>query len=425
MDYWRGTSSSGIDCVPENVAAGPLTRCGNKLYLIACKRKTVYLSARETPQGMRIRDEMIRFDGKKVWLATEDYPPRIGGLSRWAENASITLSGLGADVTVLARKADPAAYGSLKFSVVGVTGHNFPKYRRFHFARAGKKLADSAGLPDRIVASTWFVAEGFKGKFFNCPLTVAVHGLEVFRPLGRMTRNRLIRTLTSADRIVSASSFTSARLREMIPEVEPVSGINGVDLDLFSPEGEQHARDFPIQLISVGRLVERKGFDKVIELVHAAREAELETGIWIVGEGPLKDELKERAEDLGVSELVIFLGNRGNDDLAVLYRSADLFVSPCQSDMKSGDVEGFGLTFAEAAACGTPAAALAEGGVTDAVEDGVSGILTGREEFVGRTVELLRNREWIERLGVQARQRAERILDIRIVTGKLFPEEML
>jgi phosphatidylinositol alpha-1,6-mannosyltransferase len=202
-----------------------------------------------------------------------------------------------------------------------------------------------------------------------------------------------------------------------------VAGINGVDLEVFSPEGNRMDRDFPLQLLSVGRLVERKRFDKVIEVVHAGLEAGLDTGVWIVGEGPLLDDLTARADALGVNERVIFLGSRTDDDLALLYRSADLFVSPCQSDMVSGDVEGFGLTFAEAAACGTPAAALREGGVTDAVEDGVSGILTGREEFVDKTVELMMDREKVERLGEQARHRAERILDIRAVTANLFPEE--
>jgi phosphatidylinositol alpha-1,6-mannosyltransferase len=364
---------------------------------------------------------MTRFDGKRVWLATEDYPPRIGGLSRWAENASNTLSCLGADVTVLAKKADPAEHRTLDFKVVGVRGRNFPKLRRFHFARAGKELAESEGLPDRIVASTWLVGEGFAGKYFTCPLTVAVHGLEVFRPHPRKLRRRLVQNLTSADHVVTASSFTADRLKEMIPEIEPAVGLNGADLELFTPEGDRQSRDFPIQLLSVGRLVERKGFDKVIEVVHAGREAGLDVGVWIVGEGPLRDVLLQQVEDLGVADQVVFLSSRGNEDLALLYRSADLFVSPCQSDMESGDVEGFGLTFAEAAACGTAAAALAEGGVTDAVEDGVSGILTSREDFVHQTVELLMDRERIERLGRQARQRAEHILDIRIIAGKLFP----
>jgi glycosyltransferase involved in cell wall biosynthesis len=89
--------------------------------------------------------------------------------------------------------------------------------------------------------------------------------------------------------------------------------------------------------------------------------------------------------------------------------------------METGDVEGFGLTFAESAACGTPSAALAEGGVIDAVQDGVSGILTSREEFVNRTVELLQEPDRMAQLGLQARERAERDLDIRITTRRLLP----
>ncbi len=367
-------------------------------------------------------DEVTGFEGKRVWLATEDFPPRVGGLSRWSENAASTLTALGAKVTVLAKRADPSACKDLPYRVLGVRGRNFPKYRRFHFARAGRALAKEEGLPDRIVTSTWLVAEGFTRGAFPCPLTVAVHGLEVLRPLGRRAINRLKRTLDEADRIVTASTFTADKLTALLPGTRAVAGINGVDLQLFSPQGELRPKEFPIQLLSVGRLVPRKGFDRVIEVIHAARDSGLPAGVWIVGEGPLEDDLRMQSAELGVDEFVVFLGSRDNRELAVLYRSADLFVSPCQSNLETGDVEGFGLTFAEAAACGTPSSALAEGGVTDAVEDGVSGILTIREEFVSRTVELLRDIDRIDRMGMQARERAERILDITKVTRNLFPD---
>ena len=361
-------------------------------------------------------------EGKRAWVATEDFPPKVGGLSRWSENAAATLTALGVDVTVLAKKADPAEHDTLPYRVLGVRGRNFPKYRHLHFARAGRKLAEAEGTPDRLIALTWLVAEGFMRASLPYPVTVAVHGLEVFRPLSRRAFGRMERTLRAADRIVAASTFTAEKLAEMLPGVRPVSGINGVDLRLFSPQGERRPGDFPIQLLSVGRLVERKGFDKVIDVVRAARQTGLDAGVWIVGEGPLEEDLRARSVELGVDEYVIFLGNRGDRDLAVLYRSADLFVSPCRSDLETGDVEGFGLTFAEAAACGTASAALAEGGVTDAVEDGVSGILTRRDDFVGRTLELMGDIDRINEMGIRARERAERILDIEKTTRKLFPE---
>jgi phosphatidylinositol alpha-1,6-mannosyltransferase len=182
------------------------------------------------------------------------------------------------------------------------------------------------------------------------------------------------------------------------------------------------ALDHSVQLLSVGRLVARKRFDLVLEVLHQARRAGHDAGLWIAGEGPLRSELEERAAALGITSHLRFLGGVRDPDLAAYYRSADLFLSPCQSEETSGDVEGFGLTFIEAAACGLAAVALAEGGVVDAVADGESGLLTSREGFVASALELIGDPARCRRLGEQARRRAERSFEIDQVVRNLLPD---
>ncbi len=371
---------------------------------------------------MTRNDDLIR--GRPLWIATEDFPPKLGGLARWSGNAARALASHGARVSVLVKRADPALDEDSGWTVIGVRGPDFPRWRRFHFRRAGRRLVRAAGPPDLIIASTWHVGEAFAGRWRPAPLTIAIHGLEVFRSWPERMRRRMVRTLGAADRLVAASTYTAERVRTLCPGSAVATGLNGVDLSVFSDRGDRTPKEYPLQLLSAGRLVERKRFDLVIAVLAAARERELDAGLWIVGTGPLRDELQHLAAARGVGDRVRFLGGRGDRELAALYRSADLFVSPCASDLETGDVEGFGLTFIEAAACGTPAAALAEGGVTDAVEDGVSGILTTRAQYVARTVELLTDPVRLADLGRRARERTVGRFDLRDVVGSLLPSTL-
>jgi phosphatidyl-myo-inositol dimannoside synthase len=357
----------------------------------------------------------MNHQGKSIWLATEDYPPKGGGLSRWSHDTARTLVRLGYDVTVLARRAVTRDEGD-GVHVVGVPGPSFDLLGFVHFARAFRRLAGCRGCsPDAIVCSTWHVAEGALLSGAGAPVICAVMGKEVFeRRRGSPARRR--RVLERVALAAAASNFTAGRLREVAPRARIAVGVTGVDTALFTPEGPRRPRDAALQLLSAGRLVPRKRFDLVIDAVAAARSRGMDAALWIAGKGPLEGELMARAALLG--DAARFLGAVDDSELACLYRSADLFVSPCQSDVVTGDVEGFGLTFIEASASGTAVAGLAEGGVTDAVEEGVSGILTRREDFTERVLDLLGRADLMARFGERGRRRVlDRFDLLEVVPG--------
>jgi phosphatidylinositol alpha-1,6-mannosyltransferase len=191
-----------------------------------------------------------------------------------------------------------------------------------------------------------------------------------------------------------------------------------VDLDLFRAEGPSRDREHDLQLVSVGRLIPRKNFHAVLDLLERLVSGGTDAGLWIAGSGPEKPALVRRGESM--PGRVEFLENLSDRELAELYRSADLFASPCLSDPSGGDVEGFGLTFLEASACGLPVAGVAEGGVTDAVEHGVSGILTSRGEFVDRACRFATDRRQLARMGARGLRRAQELFDIRKVVMNLI-----
>ncbi len=295
--------------------------------------------------------------------------------------------------------------------------------RHFHFMRAFRReMRRQGGWPDAILCSTWRVAEGALMAHAECPVAAMVHGLEVFARYTPLLRARRRRVLERVSLAAAASRFTAERLRRAAPRSRVFTGINGVDTGIFNPDGPRREGRRPIQLFSAGRMVPRKRFDLVVESLKLLLDSGSDAGLWLAGGGPLEPALREQAAALGGR--AEFLGEVPDGDLAALYRSADLFLSPCQSDAASGDVEGFGLTFIEASACGTAAAGIAEGGVTDAVEHGVSGILSTRDGFARDVSELCRRPDLMELYGRQGLERALRDFDIRKVVLNLVSETL-
>ena len=144
---------------------------------------------------------------------------------------------------------------------------------------------------------------------------------------------------------------------------------NGIEAELFSP-AQSTASANPngrLKIISVSRLLERKGLHHLIEAI--AKPNPLPVTLEIVGTGSYESELRKHCTDLGLDDHVRFLGFIRREKLPDLYRSADLFALPSQT-------ESFGLVFAEAMACGLPVVATTVGGIPELVRHEIDGLLT-------------------------------------------------
>lgn len=168
------------------------------------------------------------------------------------------------------------------------------------------------------------------------------------------------------------------------------------------------------RILSVGRLVDYKGFDQVIRAVARLVEQGLEVEYTIVGRGPDRPRLEVLVATLNLTDRVQFAGFVPDTELPYYYNSCDLFVLISRETPGQAGVEGFGIVYLEANACGKPVIGGRSGGVTEAVIDGETGLLVDPHNVaeIGQALyRLLTDEALAHRLGCQGRDRVRQEFD--------------
>lgn len=220
------------------------------------------------------------------------------------------------------------------------------------------------------------------------PYVTYCHGEEItqtgMRKYQPRARNAIYR---EAQAVVAANEFARQKLLDIGVSEERIWKIHpGVDAGRFRPAPrdpelmEKHGLDGKKVLLTVGRLVPRKGHLAVMEALARLLPDLPDTVYLIAGKGPEQQRLQQAAERLGISHAVRFAGYVPEERLADYYNLADIFVMPTSVEEATGDVEGFGMVFLEANACGKPVVAGRSGGTFDSVSDGVTGFLVEPED---------------------------------------------
>ena len=153
----------------------------------------------------------------------------------------------------------------------------------------------------------------------------------------------------------------------------------GIDTDHFAPDStsERLRRDLGLAdkkvIVSVGRLVHRKGQDILIQSLPAILEKHPTAHILMVGEGPYRKDLTKMVEKLNLSDAVTFIGRIQYKELPRYICAGDIFAMPSRSRLAGLEVEGLGIVYLEASSCALPVIAGRSGGAPDAVDEGVTG----------------------------------------------------
>jgi len=275
---------------------------------------------------------------------------------------------------------------------------------------------------------------GLIGPHLGLPYALVAHGAEVTVP-GRLpgTRRLVRRVLGSARGVVAAGEYPAAEVAAAaralgVTEVAVVPP--GVDLERFRPLGADERaavrRRFGLPLdanvvLSVSRLVPRKGMDTLIEATY--RVARSRPGVLLVIAGDGRDRARLMRLARRHTLPVRFLGRVGDDVLPLLYGSADVFALLCRNRWAGLEQEGFGIVFLEAAACGVAVVAGRSGGAAEAVADGRSGVVLQRSSDAHEAAEalavLLSDPARRAALGAAGRQRAEALFSYDAVAARL------
>jgi phosphatidylinositol alpha-1,6-mannosyltransferase len=212
--------------------------------------------------------------------------------------------------------------------------------------------------------------------------------------LGEFTRRAISRTINST-------------AQSAMVKIAP-----GIDTDHFAPTdsseltSELGLTDKKV-IVSVGRLVHRKGQDVLIEAMpHLLKEIP-DAHLVLIGEGPYRGYLETRVKNLGIDSKVTFIGRITYVELPRYICLGEVFVMPSRSRLAGLEVEGLGIVYLEASACGLPVIAGNSGGAPDAVVQGVTGlVVNGKDQHAVATsiATLLNDQEKAREMGRRGRE---------------------
>ena len=173
--------------------------------------------------------------------------------------------------------------------------------------------------------------------------------------------------------MVTCTAANRDHLAGLAPPGRVELAYHGLDLARFPSLGKER-HDGPVILLSVGRAVEKKGYDDLLAAL-AALPGDLDWRFIHIGGGPLLGPLKSQARAAGIDQRVSWLGAQAFDVVLANYRSADIFVLPCRI-AADGDRDGLPNVLMEAMACALPVLSSRVSGIPELIDDGVNGRLT-------------------------------------------------
>ena len=365
-------------------------------------------------------------------LVTNDFPPKVGGIQNM--------------LWELWRRLDPSSFAVLTSPYDGAAAWDSTQSYRIErivepvllphplMVRRINHLAREFGAQHVVLDPA--LPLGLVGRSLELPYSVIVHGAEITVP-GRLpaSRQALAHVLRGAELVIASGTYPAAEaVRAAGRNLNVVQIPPGVDTQRFVPLDDAARRaaraHFGVSphaplIVGVSRLVPRKGFDVAIRAVtRVARNGDSTTAgitMLIGGTGRDQSRLKRLIDELKAP--VRLLGRVNDDDLPMLYGCADAFMMLCRNRWGGLEQEGFGIVFAEAAACAVPQIAGDSGGAAEAVVDGQTGFVIRNPRDVDavarRLQELLADASRRNSMGMASRSRAVSEFDYSVLVNRL------
>lgn len=334
----------------------------------------------------------------KILLFTLEYPPFLGGVANYYGNL-IKYWPKPDDIIVLHNNDDRLI--NSKLPLLKWLPACFALRQKIKQEKIGHILVGQI-LPLGIVT---LICSGF----YKIKYSVILHGLDLAYALKRPRKKWLTeKILRRAEKIICANNYTAEMARRTFPGIkQKIAVVNPgaenrqtANAKRLTPIRDKYGLYDKIILLSVGRLVKRKGFDKVIEALPQILKQVPNLVYVIIGDGA---ELK----NYELNDKILIINNASDEERNLWYNICDIFIMPAREI--DGDFEGFGLVYLEANLAAKPVIAGRSGGVADAVVDNLNGLMVNSKnisEIADAVIKLAENSSLRQRLGEQGRERA-------------------
>ena len=349
-------------------------------------------------------------------LVSVDFPPHTDGVSTISRELAFRIAHRGPEVVVIgpSDRGDREFDRAQPYRVLRLPGYSWGYFRFIPI----------------LLGMTWVVLRQGVRKVFAMNIAyggVLVWALSFLRPLEYLifsygyefekvrkiplARRLYLSIYGRARKVVACSELVRRRLTDFGVNPEKcVVLYPAVDLDRFHPleapakylEEKQLAGKR--LLLTVGRLIERKGHDQVLRALPGIVKDFPDVLYCIVGIGAEEKRLREQIRELGLENHVRLMGKVPEEELTFLYNACEIFVMPSREIEEGGHIEGFGIVYLEANACGKPVIGGRSGGIGEAIRDGETGFLVNParpEEIAEKIHFLLSSPDEAQRLGRQ------------------------
>ncbi len=313
----------------------------------------------------------------------------------------------------LVAAARPAAYAELRAYAQGLE----QPFGLKRFLQAGVIAAHLLKQPVDALhahfASSATRVAGFVTRLTGIPHSFTAHAKDIYHQ--EVDPASLRRKIGQARFVVTVSQFNHAYLRTIQGDGpgDLRCLYNGVDLRHFKPN-PRATRD-PGLILSVGRLVEKKGFVSLIHACALLASRGLDFRCEIIGAGEQQALLARLIDELGLAGRVSLAGPRPQDAVLAAYQRASLFALPCIV-ARDGNRDGLPTVMLEAMATGLPVVTTTVTGNPEIVDHGISGLLVEPEEtaaLADALARLLQDQALRQQMGQAARRKVEQLFDVR------------
>lgn len=260
--------------------------------------------------------------------------------------------------------------------------------------RLGQAMVLAAELPARyrhlhahFIHTPGSVAR-YAAHILQCPWTASAHARDIWITADWEKREKL----ADCQWAVTCTAHNRTHL-SALSNSERVSLVyHGIDFSRFPeppvwrPRRDGRDAHDPVRLLSVGRAVEKKGYDILLQAL-ARLPADLYWHFTHIGGGPLLEKLKAQAAELGIADRVTWQGSAAQDEVIAAYRAADVFALASRRD-RDGDMDGLPNVLMEAQSQALPCVATTISAIPELIQDGETGLLVPSEDVGELTVAL-------------------------------------